>query len=393
MLRQSSRALGTIAVLSIVCIAHAGWLDLFSHKHTNYPSHSKSTQTMSSTKSAKFRFQAAERTDNEEPVEYNINTVVRLRRPRSTGLLTRRSAVRNRHYLNRKRNNVKRRRRRHHPKRARYHIERRKRATTTYRSRHRTKHRTTAKKIVRRRQRRRRHIAPDKRALLARRRRSNNRRVFGRSRRLGRHRRLNSGSGISHRTQRRHKGRRAINHRRRVSKKTHLPTQHHRQRYSRHIRKRTGGFSRNRRHRRKEVKRLRRLKSRASQKRRRRHRSFSGRARPRHQKLQIKKRKVLPPSEQKSPKGEHLIYTRKYPRLCSCKLAKGLHNGACYYYTNSSYSRCRRRKCRPSYVCVQGYYTGMKCMLRKITSRVVYYGYGKCKTKRTLNYTYTLYIM
>lgn len=90
-------------------------------------------------------------------------------------------------------------------------------------------------------------------------------------------------------------------------------------------------------------------------------------------------------------KDLHITYTVRFPRSCSCMTAKGMKSGICYYYTNPRTRQCKKRKCIPNYICVQGFKTGITCVRRKSKSRVIPVGNGRCQTKKTSKYAYVPY--
>ena len=99
-----------------------------------------------------------------------------------------------------------------------------------------------------------------------------------------------------------------------------------------------------------------------------------------------------PESKPEVPKPKlHMEYTMKYPNHCKCILQKGTNNGICYEYTTGK--KCKGRKCKPSYVCIDGKAppNAVTCMRKKNTKQIVSNGDGTCKTKSVSAYAYKPY--
>lgn len=82
---------------------------------------------------------------------------------------------------------------------------------------------------------------------------------------------------------------------------------------------------------------------------------------------------------------------RLSPETCTCKILKRASMGACYFYINRTSRYCARRDCAPKYVCVDGRKTGVTCVRRKITKKIIHVGWNKCKTKHIVRYIYVPY--
>lgn len=84
------------------------------------------------------------------------------------------------------------------------------------------------------------------------------------------------------------------------------------------------------------------------------------------------------------------VVTRKFlPRACNCKRGTA-RNGVCYDFVRGHASYCKRRKCAPRYQCV-AVRTGIKCILRRTTKRVVPVGPGRCASRKVYGYMYVPY--
>lgn len=86
-------------------------------------------------------------------------------------------------------------------------------------------------------------------------------------------------------------------------------------------------------------------------------------------------------------------YETKYPASCACRMVAKNSNSVCYYFLDKKQYICGRRQCGKSYVCVGGY-TGLTCMRKISTEKVVPGGYGSgnyCKIKKHKKYYYVPY--
>lgn len=82
--------------------------------------------------------------------------------------------------------------------------------------------------------------------------------------------------------------------------------------------------------------------------------------------------------------------TRKFlPRACNCRRGTRT-NGVCYDFVRGHASYCRKRKCAPRYECV-AIRTGIKCILRRTTRRVVPNGPGRCVSRKIYGFMYVPY--
>ncbi len=87
----------------------------------------------------------------------------------------------------------------------------------------------------------------------------------------------------------------------------------------------------------------------------------------------------------------HYEYTSTYPETCSCMPAQGLSNGVCWKFTNKGKHECKKRKCKPQFICVVGANTGITCMRKMVTKRIVSTGPGICREEAMKSYAYVPY--
>ncbi len=87
----------------------------------------------------------------------------------------------------------------------------------------------------------------------------------------------------------------------------------------------------------------------------------------------------------------HKVYTNRYPSTCECMLAKGFKSGTCYEFSPKGGKECEARKCKPNYDCVQGVATGITCMRKLNTHRIMSNGDGTCTKKKFKSYSYRPY--
>jgi len=86
-------------------------------------------------------------------------------------------------------------------------------------------------------------------------------------------------------------------------------------------------------------------------------------------------------------------YSTKYPSSCACKMVPSNSRSVCYHFLDKNQYICGRRQCGNSYTCT-GSYTGITCMRRLSTEKVVPVGYASgnyCKIKKRKTYFYVPY--
>lgn len=90
-------------------------------------------------------------------------------------------------------------------------------------------------------------------------------------------------------------------------------------------------------------------------------------------------------------KHMHLEYTTKYPTSCACILGTSTPAGVCLEYTVGN--KCKARKCKRSYVCIDGVAPkhAIRCLRKKNTKKIVSNNDGTCATKSITAYTYVPY--
>lgn len=76
-------------------------------------------------------------------------------------------------------------------------------------------------------------------------------------------------------------------------------------------------------------------------------------------------------------------------KTCNCKpFGNGV--GKCYYYLSPESNYCASRKCKQSFRCV-AHNTGLKCIKRKVTKKIVSTGGYTCRTQPVSSYTVVPY--
>lgn len=89
------------------------------------------------------------------------------------------------------------------------------------------------------------------------------------------------------------------------------------------------------------------------------------------------------------PKHPRKVFTSSTVMVCSCKRS-GPPGGICYDMPYKSSDYCKPRKCRPPFVCV-AHRTGLKCIRKKLASKIVSTGPLKCKKVPTRAYQWVPY--
>lgn len=87
----------------------------------------------------------------------------------------------------------------------------------------------------------------------------------------------------------------------------------------------------------------------------------------------------------------HEIYTVQYPESCPCQIGKGLSPGTCYRFLPGSSTQCSPGKCKPSFICAIGMATGITCIRKVITRRILSNGDGTCKMTSMRSFVYVPY--
>ena len=86
----------------------------------------------------------------------------------------------------------------------------------------------------------------------------------------------------------------------------------------------------------------------------------------------------------------HYEYSTKWPATCPCERAAGLLKGTCWYFTGVG-TNCRKRNCRPAYICVVGARTALTCFRKALRERIVPNNDGTCRTEFIKGYMYKPY--
>lgn len=83
---------------------------------------------------------------------------------------------------------------------------------------------------------------------------------------------------------------------------------------------------------------------------------------------------------------------KRLPYYCTCRIVRSSFFGACYFYTDLRARVCASRKCAPTYGCVgRKVKTGVTCIRRKKTKRIIHSGWNRCKTVDINEYFYVPY--
>lgn len=77
------------------------------------------------------------------------------------------------------------------------------------------------------------------------------------------------------------------------------------------------------------------------------------------------------------------------PQSCECEPSHSRSSGWCWYFPRKNLDYCMRRPCRLKFVCTSRK-TGLICLLRKTTSKVVPISYSRCVEERVHGFIYTL---
>lgn len=78
------------------------------------------------------------------------------------------------------------------------------------------------------------------------------------------------------------------------------------------------------------------------------------------------------------------------PATCNCQRDPP-GAGVCYFYRSAGYSYCARRPCARSYSCSASG-TGIRCVRRKTTVKIIPINGRECKTERVIGFMYVPYI-
>lgn len=79
-----------------------------------------------------------------------------------------------------------------------------------------------------------------------------------------------------------------------------------------------------------------------------------------------------------------------HPQVCNCKSTGSHKVGTCYKIIDKATGSCTKRECAPKYVC-HSKKTGMTCMLRVTSSKIVRTGYLKCEKRQVKGHMYVPY--
>lgn len=88
-------------------------------------------------------------------------------------------------------------------------------------------------------------------------------------------------------------------------------------------------------------------------------------------------------------KGCSPVTVAAMPKACNCKRLPS-RNSKCYYFPIPGSPYCESRPCRPSFGCV-AFKTGLKCLRRKVTKKIISSGQYTCTMKNVIFFTYVLY--
>lgn len=88
-------------------------------------------------------------------------------------------------------------------------------------------------------------------------------------------------------------------------------------------------------------------------------------------------------------KGCSPVTVTAMPKACNCKRLTS-PNSKCYYYPIAGSRYCESRRCRPSFGCV-AFKTGLRCLRRKVSKKIVSTDKYTCITKKVNSFTYVPY--
>lgn len=89
------------------------------------------------------------------------------------------------------------------------------------------------------------------------------------------------------------------------------------------------------------------------------------------------------------PRTQTLSAGSKMPQSCDCEPTRSRSTGRCWYFTRKDSNICMQRPCRLKFICTSRK-TGLVCMLRKKTSKIVPISSNKCAEERVPGFIYTL---
>ncbi len=108
-----------------------------------------------------------------------------------------------------------------------------------------------------------------------------------------------------------------------------------------------------------------------------------------------RRNKTLIPKKYRGSPHQRAVWKRPakqlqdiYPLWCNCEELRNSHGAKCYSYTRGD--ACATRSCRSSFVCTSRS-TGILCMRRLMTEKVVPLGDGRCTTLPYDRFVYTPY--
>lgn len=87
----------------------------------------------------------------------------------------------------------------------------------------------------------------------------------------------------------------------------------------------------------------------------------------------------------------------KYPEACACQMLPPNNHSKCYYFADATETTCKYRQCKATFVCTNNDISGLVCMRRKKTSKLVVQkatttaGLTQCSKVATSGYTYVPY--
>lgn len=89
------------------------------------------------------------------------------------------------------------------------------------------------------------------------------------------------------------------------------------------------------------------------------------------------------------PSTQTLSVSSTMPQSCDCEPSRSRYNGDCWYFPIKDSNYCMKRPCRLKFLCTSRR-TGLTCLLRKTTSKIVPISTTKCVEERVPGYIYTL---
>jgi len=108
-----------------------------------------------------------------------------------------------------------------------------------------------------------------------------------------------------------------------------------------------------------------------------------------------KKEDVMKQAMDKLKSNNYNYGSTKFPEACACNMLTPNKNSKCYYFTDATKTTCTYRQCRATYVCTTDTVSGLICMRRKKTSKLVVgtttVGTTQCSSIATSGYVYVPY--